>query len=227
MDDDSLYGAFLVYDDEWMEDQDDQTTDSEVALRSLLDRVAVPRGVLYAQGILLAVVGLTGFVLGLLFHSGEQSETEQVALPQYVDVSGSVVIQDESENNRPDAGAVVLVVPRDRRPEAEQRVEVAGFRPGDPEPEEDNPSLQALHRLGGTAVRASSEGRFQIRVPAGDYYVLVLSRTQFRPSSQPPTRDDLSQIGRYFKLATTLMGESAYRWQAYSFRRDQTLQIVF
>ena len=226
-DDDSLYDEFVVYDDELVEDRDDQATDSEVALRSLLDRVAVPRGVLYAQGILLAVVGLTGFVLGLLFHSEEPSASEQVALPQYVDVSGSVVIRDESENDRPDAGAVVLVVPRDSRPEAEQRVDVAGFRPGDPEPAEDNPALQALYRLGGTAARASSEGRFQIRLPAGDYYVLVLSRNRFRPSSQQPTREDLSQIGRYFKLATALMGESAYRWQAYSFRRDQTLQIVF
>ena len=222
-----LYGEFIVYDEERIGEHGEAVETASATARSLLDRVAIPRAVLYAQGILLAVVGLAGFVLGVLFGATQEPAPEQAAVTELVTLSGWIRWQDAAAREQPDEGAVILAFPRDSRPEADQRLDIAGFRPGDPQPTEDHPALQTLYRLGGAVAWASPDGHFRLRLAAGDYYLLVLSRSVFRQSSQQPVREDLSQIGRYSKRATELLGSSAYRWQALALRRDQTLDVTF
>lgn len=224
---DPFYGEFIVYDEERVGEHGETAETASATARTLLDRVAIPRAVLYAQGVLLAVVGLAGFVLGVLFGSTQEPAAEQAAVTEVVTLSGWIRWQDDSASEQPDEGAVILAFPRDSRPEADQKLDIAGFRPGDPQPTDDHPALQTLYRMGGAAAWASSDGHFRLRLSAGDYYVLVLSRGAFRQSSQQPVPEDLSQIGRYSKRATELLGSSAYRWQELALWRDQTLDVTF
>lgn len=225
----SPYSEFVVYDDEaeWVYESDESTAPAPAVGITDLNRVAVPRSVLYAQGVLLAVVALASFVLGILI--GSSGETQVVELPaQPCVLTGLVQYVGGSGQNRPDNGAIVLVVPTEERPSRESKAEVAGLRPGDPIPRDDSDNLRIIRSIGGAYTRVDADGQFQVRLPdAGRYYVLVVSGNAYRNAGQDPNRADIAQLGNYVLPATDLLGQSKYQWQEQTIRNDESLNVIF
>jgi DNA-directed RNA polymerase subunit M/transcription elongation factor TFIIS len=227
-DQDDLYSQFAVYDDdaEWIyEDETESSQQAPVAVN--IDRVSIPRNILYFQGILLAVVAIVAFVFGVLVGGGSSPrETVQVEARPCT-VAGHVHYLTRNGAEIPDEGTVVIVVPKNQQPSSEQRGPVEGLRPSDPLPHENHPALRAIRMLGGAYTRVDANGAYDLRLPAaGEYFVLVLSGNRYREANEDPVRADLAEIGGYFLPATELLGNKRYEWKSVQVRADQTLDNV-
>lgn len=218
---------FMVYDDD--ETEYVYETETPAALqrpgnvagrtaygRIDLDKLAVPRWIVYAQGALLPVVALLAFLIGVMAGGGFSSSPERttpVAVPRPSVVQGTVMYEDAGGKLAPDVGAVVLVVPVDARPETGSKISPEGLRPADAPPDQAHLGLRSLHVLGGSYARVSDQGTFSLQVPsAGNYFFLYLSRRYSRPVGQTPEVNDLAQMGRYFLPPTDLLGQQQYAW---------------
>lgn len=190
------------------------------------DKLALPRYVLYGQGILLGVVAFVALGLGILIGRSSAPSTELArgpARPCYL--TGTIHYTSSSGAKSPDAGAVVMVVPQDHRPE--QKLAIEGLRPDDPEPNEDLAALGQLKAIGGDYARASDLGTFKLRVPdTGEYFLLVVSKHAGRRSSERLDSVHLAQMGRYFLPAPDLLGDRRYRWEAESIQRDRDFSLT-
>lgn len=190
------------------------------------DKVAVPRRVLYVQGILLGVVALVAFILGLLMRSNS-SEQVMEGTPRSCLLSGNVTYSTIG-GVRPDAGSVLILLPLDRHPVPDNKAPVEGLRPGDPEPLAENASLRLIRGLGGDYTRADANGAFEVRVPgAGIYYVLVISSHAPRSPQDELEKIDVAQVGRYFDNPIDLLADRKYRWSQLTVRRDRSLDVQF
>jgi hypothetical protein len=219
---------FVVHDDdvEWVyesEEGEGQVAPGQVDL----DRVSVPRSVLYAQGILLGVVGLLAFALGVLVGGGRSPAPHHpLATPHLV--AGQLQYQTDGDHRRPDAGSTVLVLPAEHRPGPNERASIEGLRPQDPSPNETNPSLRAIQAMGGSYTRTDDQGRYRVRVPKpGTYFVLFVSANAYRENAEDLDKTDLAQIGRYVLPATDLLGDRAYHWDRIVINRDWTMDHQF
>ena len=227
-DQDDVYSQFVVYDDdvEWV--YEDETAPSQKAPVAVnIERVSIPRSILYFQGILLALVAIVAFIFGVLVggRGSPPESTQVVARP--CTVGGHVHYLTQNGTTIPDEGTVVILVPQDQQPSSEQRAPVAGLRPSDPRPQENHPALRAIRMLGGAYTRTDENGAYDLRLPAaGQYFVLVLSRNRYRDANEDPLRADLAQIGGYFLPATELLGDQRYQWKSVVVRADQTLSDV-
>lgn len=190
------------------------------------DKVAVPRRVLYLQGILLGVVSLVSFVLGMLVRAPPLPRDTAKNQTSPCTLSGEVTYGEEAP--LPDDGCVVIVLPVDRRPALDERVAVDGLRPGDPLPLDQNISLRTLRGLGGDCGRTNERGQFQIRLPdRGRYHVLVISRRAARSETSRIEMADVAQIGQYFKSVVDLLEDRKYQWRTMTIRSDESLDVAF
>lgn len=191
------------------------------------DRISLPRYVLYGQGVLLIAVAMVSLTLGILIGRGTAPrvvEKSGVAKPCFL--TGNVTYQTSGGNASPDAGAVVIVVPQDRRPDDKAPVE--GLRPDDPAPAPDQPAIARIKSIGGDYVRADEQGNFKLRVPdTGDYFLLVISRHARRKPGERHESVHLAQIGRYFIPAPDLVDTQQYRWRSESIKRDKDYKFAF
>jgi len=220
----------LVYDSEaeLIYAADDEESASQAGFRASLDphKVAVPRSILYMQGALLGLVAMTSLLIGILVGRGLSGRTpSEDEGPQACLVTGEVALLATNDETRPDVGAVVILVPRDMRPE--QQAKMVGLRPQDPPPASDHAGLQILYGLGGDYTRTDATGRFQLRVPdRGHYFLLAISAHAGQDDREQP-KATLAQIGRFFELTPKMFEGHAIRWQEEHVRRDRQLNIVF
>ena len=227
--DDDPFAQFTVYDveSELVYDTGDEPAGT-VAAGGAVDpnKLAISRNVLYAQGALLGFVSLISFAIGVLVGLGASNESDgEGDVPQPCVITGTVVLRDDEGEANADVGAVAIVVPRDVRPE--QKAEIIGLRPQDPDPVEGHLGLLSITSIGGDYTRTDDEGRFELRVPdRGSYFLLVIS-TRAGRQEDDPSKTVLAQIGRFFQLTPNLLEGHAYRWQEESVRRDRELKIVF
>ena len=225
-DDANPYARFVVYDDETEFVYESEQTPAEKSHPVDRDLVAVPRHVLYAQGILLAVLALVCFALGIMVGGGLSSDgNPALHSPRPCEIRGTVAYLGQGGREIPDNGAVIIVMPKDRRPD--QRADVAGLMPQDAMPNDDHQALRMLREIEGSYTRTDAEGRFHAAVPdIGDYYILVVSRASDRtPAQQIPNRV-IEELGRYFHPAYDLLGDKKYDWQVYRIKADRTLKVV-
>lgn len=192
-------------------------------------KVAVPRSVFYFQAALLAVVAVGAFALGIqVGYQAATEKTQQDAPAVPAVLSGRVVYRDQNNRLLPDAGAVVIIVPRDAKPE--QQAGPQGLRPDDQPPDENHPGLWTIREIGGDYDRADSTGNYRLRVKsARSYYLLVISKNTRRAADEPVDKSHLVEIGRYFLPARDLLGDWQYRWQTWTVRQPQETvdDIVF
>ena len=175
-------------------------------------RVAVPRSVLYMQGVLLGTVAVGFFALGIVvgMRIGDSQDVAE-ELPQPCVVTGAVVYRDELERKIPDDQAVVLLLPADSLPQ--KKPPPSGLRPDDEPPGEDHPGLSAIREIGGDYGRTDSEGRFELRVlGAQPFYVLYIS-SRLRRSGEELAKRDLAELSAYFLPAQDLIGRNKYAWR--------------
>lgn len=222
------FAQFMVYDDTELVYESEPADDIPEAEPGWIDpnKVAVPRSILYAQGVLLGLVCLASFSLGVIVGRQSAPKANPADLgPQPCSISGSVVFKDSRGDLVPDGGAVVIVLPKDARPE--MKTDLSGLLPHDPPPEQDHPGLQSIESIGGDYARADDAGKYQLGVQdVGDYFLLVISAN--RPQSEverPPS--EFAQIGRFFQLGPDLFGGDDYHWSEITVRRDREIQEVF
>lgn len=231
------YAEFSVYDDdtELVYETDDDAWDDGPPPTVDQTKLAVPRTVIYLQGILLGVVALVAFVLGILVGSGTTSNTPQNPRERPFRLSGAVTYEGATRGTLPDDGAVVLILPVGSLPERDGKIPIAGIGPDDPTPPVDSPALGILSDIGGAYARADAEGRFRATLPRlGKYYVLVLSRNK-RPQpsatgSDPlneQRRRQLGQLGNYVDDAAGLLSKYLYDWREEEYLDDKQLEVQF
>lgn len=110
----------------------------------------------------------------------------------------------------PDAGAVVLLLPK--RTEPEKRL-----APGLVMPNTfvalDNPTIEGIHIAGGAAVRADADGKFDLLVDRDrEYRLLVLSMNR---KSQGNEHSEAQQmvVEKWFAPAEKLIRDNDFQWQ--------------
>ncbi|MCH2183668.1 MAG: hypothetical protein MK108_16845 [Mariniblastus sp.] len=187
-------------------DKQEKSSDSARAVGQV---ISVPRWIIYFQGALLGVVAATFFVFGMMVGSltrgGSTDETRWDC-----QVTGQVLCVGE-RGERGDAGAVVLLLPRDRRPE--KRMDGQSVNPNSFEPL-NNPVIDFIHASGGAVVRTDDQGRFDSFVQAPNtYFLLVISRHQAKPAGRSLTRSEMAALGSYFSSVEDLLGDQDYHWQ--------------
>src|SRR5690606_36868980 len=191
------------------------------------DRISLPGYVLYGQGVLLIAVAMTALTLGILIGRGTAPRVvEKTGERTPCFLTGEIQYASRSGARVPDAGAVVIVVPQDKR--LTDKASIEGLRPTDPLPAADLPSLVRIRSIGGDYTRADHQGYFKLRVPdTGDYFLLVVSRQSQRQASERLDPVHLAQMGRYFLPAPDLIGEHKYRWRAETIKRDKEYKFTF
>lgn len=203
------FEEFAVYDDP----RGTQGADRESEVPVNPHALAVPRWIIYCQGVILLVVGLGGLALGYqLGRSVAVSDSPDV--PQPFELRGRVTYRVGGGDPQADDGSVVLAVPAERTPERTARIPIDFLPPEQPPPAPNERSLLALQNLGGRYARTDPQGNYTLQLPdVGRYHLLVLSRNARRGDDADLAKQDLAQIGTYFEDALVLLGEAKYRWQ--------------
>lgn len=224
---DDPFAQFAVYDDEMevvYETDDEPPQPSGPVDRNL---VAVPRIALYTQGVMLGLVALVCFALGVIVGGGFASNDGTArAAPRPCVIEGTVTYVGSTNREIPDAGALVLALPKDEKPE--ERASSEGLRPQDAPPLEEHPGLKMVRAIHGAYARTDGEGRYRLRLPdVGEYYVLFVSHGAERSAADTFDHDHLAQIGNYFVPAHELLGDKKYEWKLHLVRADEQLNVVF
>lgn len=222
----AAFPEFSVYEYETefvYEDVDDEETTREAID---LDKVAVPRWILYAQGALLGVMALVGFAFGVMIGgSGSRGGAATEEGGPYT-IMGRVAYNAGDHLPTPDAGAAVLLTPQDARPE--QKALVASFRPGSQPVDASDPAIMALREIGGDFTRADAEGNFRLVAPrAGAYFLLIISAHLERSADDRVAPQHLAEIGRYVESAPALLGQNRYAWTRQRINGNETVSHVF
>jgi hypothetical protein len=220
---------FVVYDDEDVEliyeAESEQPRIAEPAAD--ISYVAVPRWILYVQGVLLGVVALICFALGILVgaSTAPPSGTNDEAVGP-VTLSGRVTYLNSGNQQVPDEGGIVIAVPATARPE--QRIEIQGLRPEDEPPQEDHSGVMAIRQLGGSATRVDIDGNFRLQLAKpGRYFVLILSRHTRTQDGVMPDHEHLAQMGRYFTSPLDLIGSNKHIWRNERVQRNTRIDDDF
>ncbi len=212
------YDTEFVYED---------VEDEEVTREAIdLDKVAVPRWVLYAQGALLGVMALVGFAFGVMMGGSGPRGGEPTDAGGPYTLAGSVAYNAGDNLPTPDAGAAVLLAPQDARPE--QKALVESFRPGPQPVDASDPAVSAIREIGGDFTRADAEGNFRLVAPrSGAYFLLIVSAHLDRPVGERIAPQHLAEIGRYVESAPDLLGQNRYAWIKQRVNENEVVSHVF
>ena len=221
---DDPYAQFVVYDDTELVYDDAAPARPPGGTPSVQDRVAVPRYVLYTQGLLLGAVALICFIFGVL-TGGTFFSAPATSGKGPCTITGTV--RYASGNQRlPDEGAVIIVLPETK--DAGQRASATGMRPDEPLPETTPTGVQQVRDMGGAYTRAGPQGDFSVNLASGGkYYVLVLSNHARRTGNEEVKVVDVRTLGRFFDGAIDLLADNKYRLTSETVRGDRTLTAQF
>jgi hypothetical protein len=220
---------FVVYDDEDVELIYETEDDTQTAAAPLADEnyVAVPRWIVYVQGVLLGVVALVAFALGILVGGSTATTSgtgEDIAGP--VTLSGHITFRNSGNEQVPDEGAVVIALPASARPE--QKIEIEGLRPADEPPGDDHAGVIAIREIGGNVARVNLDGDFRLQLSEpGRYFVLMLSGHTRAVEGATPDREHLAQMGRYFTSPVDLIGANKHFWRNERVQRNGRIDDDF
>ncbi len=191
------------------------------------DRVAVHRSVVYIQGGLLGAAALMCFVFGVIVgrNSYEPPTTEAITGP--FSISGTIEFKRHKDDIRnPDVEAVVMVFPKEARPDEKLQLTQEELRRV--ALEDNAEKLMPVRQLGGDYDSVDAEGAFKLSVPGpGRYWVLVVSGNAARASGQRIITADAARIGAYFDPGYNVIGDRKYRLSEQTIKKDGTLEVVF
>jgi hypothetical protein len=186
------------------------------------------------QGLLLAAVAWGCFGLGYYLGSARTTAVEEPVTGPCA-VSGRVLYETSGGTTFPDAGAVILILPEQQRPAADEKLSFQALRPqassggaaSDVSVELAQETQQRLRTLGGGLARVDVDGNYRISLSRGGrFYLLVLSNHGQRAADQELSRTDLAQLGRYVGFASELIGDRRYRWSSQLFKQDTELNVT-
>ncbi|MBI1903997.1 MAG: hypothetical protein HYS13_23090 [Planctomycetia bacterium] len=171
----------------------------------------VSRRVVYLQAALIALAALVGLGAGFLLGRATRGAAPSGQDPKAADtvlVRGRITYAGSS-GVAPDQGAVVIVLPADKR----ARLDGRRLHPQAPAPSEGSPPLLAIEEIGGQHARADADGRFSLVLPQGGrYYLLIVSAHAQRgaPSALDPSVR--MQLDGYFTSAVDVLGSHSFSW---------------
>jgi hypothetical protein len=132
---------------------------------------------------------------------------------QYIDTAGET---------RPDAGARVLVLPEERSGSA--KLSADGFRAGAAAGDL-RLALGSVRAIGGDFAIATADGSYTLSVPAaGLYQLVILSRYQPRPETEPMDAAALQFLGQYFDRPAQVIGDAALHSSQFRYRGSGATQ---
>jgi hypothetical protein len=192
-------------------------------LEADLERIALPRYVIFAQGLLLAVVAVACFLLGLGIGSVLSGRTSQTTV-QSAKISGNVSLLKKGERMG-DLGATLLFIPLEATPE--EKISLHAFMP-QANTVEQVAADSWLNKFGGKFFKCVERGKFEVALPSkGRFYVLVFSANAPKNDQAEPTQQQLGQMSRYFELDEQSFSKVRYQWRMEEVRGDTTLNIDF
>lgn len=208
-------------------DRTDVPTRSATSVSIDPRRIAVPRIAVYVQAICLFASSIACLLIG--YQWGLKSKRlPDAVIGEYAsfEVAGRVNYVAEGGASLPDAGAVVMLLPEDRRPTFEDKFAANGLCPTDPEPEAGQQELAKVSQMGGTYGRTDDQGEFRLKVRAGGrYFVWIISKLGKRSANAEFSRAELGQISRYCTEPQAIVADRKYRWLNESILRDRRLVI--
>ena len=191
------------------------------------DRVSISRRAIYALGALLAGLSLVAFGLGYAVGgagSGASAAAKQPPAGPFR-LDGRLTFQRDGQDLG-DEGAVVVVLPKGAT--LGEKIPITGLSPGDSPPADDHQGVRAIQTLGGTYRRADKEGRFEVTVPTGGkYYLLVLSNNSRRGGDEKIKPAELGAMARFFAGAADLIADRRYAWNELDVEADQEVDYDF
>lgn len=190
-----------------------------------LDQIALPRYVIFTQGAMLAVIGITCFLLGMAVGGAvTQFDSGNVPVAQPVMLTGTVSVVSEGER-LPDAGAVLIFLPEATVPD--DKITLNGLRPGD-DPVQGNQPREVIKTWGGSVVRCDKRGQYQTQVPdRGKYFVLAISGTATGRGKKTPGPQEIAQMGRFFDSREDSLEDRRIQWRSETLRGNRKLNVDF
>lgn len=189
-----------------------------------LDRIALPRYVIFVQGIMLAMVGITCFLLGMAVGGAVTERGGTAATNVPIQVSGTVAIA-AAGNRTPDAGAVVILLPAAAKPDEKGNLE--GVRPDDA-PGKGVKFRDQLRVLGGGLAICDARGQYSLQLPGrGRYYFLAISSSSDPVKGRPTPPQEVAQMGQFFDLSVDPLQEYRYQWRQENLRGSQRVNVTF
>lgn len=169
----------------------------------------ISRRVIYAQAVLLAIAAAGFFVAGYFIGRGKKPAPSGDSGSRTIAVTGHIELVGPGGAFVPDAGAAVLILPAERKPRRDAKIDAAVLGPLAPLPAENDLALAHVESLGGAYARTDERGDFRLSFPQrGSYHVLVLSREP--AGDEEPSRADLAVVGEYVVDALGLLGPQRY-----------------
>lgn len=218
------FDAYMVYDDDTEIVYDvEQPTLPAGSAPSVGDRLLIPRWVVYAQGVALAVVATLSFVIGVL--TGNGAAAPATVGPKDCKLYGTISFK-LAGASKTDDGAVVVALPQ--KAAVDEKAESAELSPKKNTPPPTHRSLQIIRQLGGAYTRTDRQGKFELKLPqAGPYYVLVVSNNLKQKGGDDEKTLDLMQMGKFLKEPRQLLDKQRYQWSVTNIRGDQRLDASF
>lgn len=187
-------------------------------------------GILCVCGVIL-VFGL-GYCVGRFTPSTLRSAEPPQPAPERVDVipapavadgkdaaadggtlklSGRITYQTAAGESRPDRGARVMLLPKDR--EGTAKISEIGFRVGADEADR-KLITHSVEALGGKLVLADQQGEYQLtQISPGEYTLLIASRFQPALDSRVIPPRVVDALATYFEKPDRLIGQVQYHFQ--------------
>ena len=172
----------------------------------------IPRKVVYFQAGLLALVAVLFFLAGWWIGGGNPASSPSID-PTSAESQASLDVflryQGADGQPRPDEGAVILVLPAEKR--VTDKLPAAALDPNLPPPNAASPITDKLTWLGAGHGHTDADGKragIAVRIP-GKHHVLLLSNHARRTSEPRP--QDLAVLGTYLDGAAELLGDRQYR----------------
>jgi hypothetical protein len=166
---------------------------------------------LYAQAFLIAVAAGGLFVAGFFVGGGDEKLPEEPPDPGgTIHVAGRIMIEPSTGELQPDVGAAVLILPAERKPRRDTKIDAAPLHPMEPLPSASSEHLAIIEALGGTYTRTDETGRFRVALPGrGRYHILVISR-DLAGTAGDMNRVDAATLGEYVTDALALVDRQPY-----------------
>ena len=224
------YRQFTVFDEqtEWIYDSQELTAGTHYQeLPVDVNKVAVPRRVIYLQGILLSLVAISCFSFGMLVGKQSDSVASRQLDSRPCLVQGLVSYTARGGPRLPDDRSVVIVIPERLQLDEKWSHRDLGITEQPPDTNR-HPDILLLREAGGNHAWTNARGEYRIQLAeTGDFFFLFLSRHHSRPEDFTHDRKQLAQIGRYFDSAIDLLADKSYHWQRVTFHQDATLDADF
>ncbi len=184
--------------------------------------IQLPRWVVYVQALLLVVTAGVFFVMGLLVGGLTSPTSADFNRTLDCRVYGSVSFREDG-NLRADRGAVVLILPANKKPNS--RSEGSLVHP-DSFQALDNEAIDRIHRLGGAVARADENGQFEVAIDSNavvgvPYQVFIVSKNGVQKDGGRLTKDQFASLAEFFSPVEDLVEKKPFFWMTLTAEGDR------